>query len=125
MSAIETGTTRGPHPGLKYEYRLPHWADKNLHGEVELYAQLSTRDGRRTGNGIVVEVIEETIEEVPFTWYCILTDFGNYITVSPEQLERQFYPAEFRMNKNLVDFRVGAMRAYLQIESELACATSE
>ena len=71
----ETEAVRGPHPGLKYEYPLPHWADKNLHGEVELYAQLSTRDGRRTGNGIVVEVIEELIADVEFTWYVVLTDF--------------------------------------------------
>lgn len=125
MSVNETGTVRGPHPGLKYEYRLPHWADKNLHGEVELYAQLQTRDGRRFGNGIVIEVIEAAEHFPTDTYYVILSDFGNKMMLSAERLAAQFYPPLFRMNKTLVEFRLGAMEAYLAIEAELACATSE
>ena len=33
---------------------LPHWADKRLHGEYELYAQLATKVGKRAGNGVIV-----------------------------------------------------------------------
>lgn len=112
-------TDRGAHPGLKYEYPLPHWADKNLHGEVELYAQLQTRDGRRFGNGIVVEVIEASESFPASTYYVVLSDFGNRLMLSADRLAEQFYPPIFRMKKHLAEFRAGAMDAYLEIERTL------
>lgn len=39
---------------LNAERLLPHWADKRLNGEYELYAQLATKVGKRAGNGVIV-----------------------------------------------------------------------
>lgn len=101
---------------------LPAWADKFLGGHIEQYAQLSTRDGRLTGNGIVVEVHEETYLDLPQRYFTVLTDFGNMIQVSEFQVERQFYPPVFRMRKELVDFRRQSMAVYLLLEKEIASA---
>lgn len=83
-----TETVSDARPGLKP--RLPHWADKSLHGEVELYAQLATRDGRWTGNGTVIEVIEETEGFPPHPFYMVLSDFGNGLVLSAERPGIQF-----------------------------------
>lgn len=103
-------------------YPLPAWADKFLGGHIEKYAQLSTRDGRLTGNGVVVEVMEETFADVTLVMYAVLTDFGNVIRVSQAQVERQFYPPVWRMRKELVDFRRQSMAVYLLLEKEIASA---
>lgn len=101
---------------------LPAWADKFLDGEIELYAQLATRDGRRFGNGIVIEEHEETYNDVTHRIFVILTDFGNRIALSEAQVERLFFYPEFRMRKELVDFRRQSMVVYLELEKELARA---
>lgn len=95
---------------------LPHWADKHLNGEIELYAELATRDGRVTGNGIVIAAHQQDLVDPPRKYYVILTDFGNRITLWEEAVQRQFHLPEFRMKKHLVEFRVGAMQAYMEIE---------
>lgn len=102
--------------GLGCPGPVPSWADKYLGGEIELYAQLCTRDGRRFGNGIVIGVEEETFDDVTFNCYTILTDFGNQIVLSAEQVQRGYHLPEFRMKKHLVEFRTGSMEAYLAIE---------
>lgn len=102
---------------------LPAWADKFLGGHIELYAQLSTRDGRFTGNGVVVEVHEETYLDVTRRFYTVLTDFGNLIEISDSAIERQFYPPKWRMRKDLVDFRRQSMAVYLLLEMELSRAS--
>lgn len=101
---------------------LPAWADKFLGGHIEQYAQLATRDGRFTGNGVVVEVHEETYLDVTRRFYTVLTDFGNLIEISDSAIERQFYPPKWRMRKELVDFRRQSMGVYLMLEKELALA---
>jgi len=40
---------------------LPHWADKHLNGEYELYAQLATKVGERAGNGVIVFEHDEEV----------------------------------------------------------------
>lgn len=114
MPAVETAPLgQGP---------LPLWADKHLGGEYELYAQLATRDGRRFGNGIIIEVQDETYNDVAHRVFVILTDFGNRVALSESQVERLFHYPEFRMRKELVDFRRQSMTAYLVLEKELARA---
>lgn len=95
-------------------FDLPHWADKHLQGEIELYAQLATKDGRRFGNGLVVEVHEG--DELLDPYYVILTDFGNKVNMTAAHVEKAYYPPIYRMKKHLVEFRQGAMQAYLEVE---------
>jgi len=99
-------------------FGVPHWADKHLGGDIELYAQLATRDGRRFGNGLVVEVHDE--DELLDPQYVVLTDFGNEIKLSAKQLEDSFYPPIYRMKKHLAEYRRGAMEAYLLVERSVA-----
>ena len=105
--------------GLGVRGPMPLWADKYLAGELELYAQIATKDGRRFGNGVIIEVIEETYLDVTSVVYVILTDFGNQIALSAEQVERYYFPAEFRMRKDLVHFRTYVMEMYLAYEGEI------
>lgn len=107
--------------GLGSPGPLPHWADKHVAGKLERYVQLSTRDGRRFGNGIIVQVHIEHygVEEVVF--YVILTDFGNRVVLVEKDIERYFFPPEWRMHKALADFRSRSMEAYMALEAEVAC----
>lgn len=95
---------------------LPAWADKFLGGHIEQYAQLSTRDGRLTGNAVVLGIHEETILDVTQRFFTVLTDFGNVIQLSEFQVERQFYPPQWRMKEKLALYRRYSMSVYLNIE---------
>lgn len=100
-------------------FLLPHWADKNLNGEIEVFAQLSTKDGRRTGNGIIMTMAEGEYFGVPIIMYAVLTDFGNVIFVTREELLAMFHPPVFRMKKHLAIFRYNTMQIYMQLEREV------
>lgn len=53
--------------------------------EKELYEgkQLATRDGRKVGNGIIVEILKDE--------YTVVTDFGTRITFNEKELYKLFY----------------------------------
>ncbi|MNE98674.1 hypothetical protein D3C80_1972270 [compost metagenome] len=88
-----------------------------------LYAQLATRDGRWTGNGVIVKVYEEK-NFAGDDCFAVLTDFGNIVVMSRLQIERQFYPPEWRMKKELAEFRRKSMAVYLEFEREVQHAST-
>lgn len=78
---------------------LPHWADARLNGDPERYAQLETRDGRKMGNGVVTSIINwQTDDDMVIPVYVVLTDFGNYVPIAEQDLERYFFPPRWRMS---------------------------
>jgi len=99
---------------------LPSWADKALNGKVELYAQLSTKDGRKFGNALVVRVYTE--DQLPSflrgngSIYEVVTDFGHFLRLNDEELEEDFHPPQYRMKKLQAKLRLEYIRNYLNIE---------
>lgn len=76
--------------------RLPEWATGRATSSTDFGAQLSTRDGRRCGNAVVMEC--HLIIDKPFVIVC--TDAGNLMTLSPSEVDRLFYPAKWLMDPN-------------------------
>lgn len=77
----------------------PRWATGPATSPFQLGAQLCTKDGRRTGNGVIVHV--ETMVfpggiEKPL--YHVVTDAGNAILCMAEAIERIFHPAMWVMD---------------------------
>ena len=101
---------------LLAEY-LPHWADKKLDGELELYAQLQTKDGRVMGNGIIINILEA--DRLPYFLrdiapiYVVLTDFGHTVRMTVGELLNQYHPTVYRMKESRVNFRIEFMKDYL------------
>lgn len=78
---------------------LPHWAERYANGEyLQVGAQLATKDGRYTGNGVVTGIkFVENVGKRDVTVVTVITDMGNSVQFSPEQLLNQFHPPEFIM----------------------------
>ena len=58
---------------------------------ITIGTRLCTRDGRKIGNGIVVDVITFPIGYTSFTSYLVKTDFGNMVAMNEYQLSNQFF----------------------------------
>lgn len=72
------------------EEPLPEWAAKRSDGTyMEVGAQLCTRDGRKIGNAVVIDVQEPYAE--------IVTDVGTIITFTREELQEFFHEPEWKM----------------------------
>lgn len=84
-----------------YEYLLgeplPEWAVARTDGELVIGAQMCTRDGRRIGNGLIVNIVDVSYEEqdVSYTAYIIETDMKNTVSLTKSEVEEFFYPPRF------------------------------
>lgn len=76
------------------ESLLPDWAISRARGQLVEGAQLPTKDGRRMGNAHILKIVPG-IAGVPSLNYLILTDAGNTIVMSENEIEAQFYPPEY------------------------------
>ena len=77
---------------------LPCWAVGASNGNfMEIGAVLPTRDGRRHGSSVVFSIaISEFTEGVIAK---VVTDSGNTMTMTRNELEASFYPPEFIMGR--------------------------
>lgn len=106
---------------------LPPWADKKLNGELEQYAQLPCRDGRKLGNAIIIRVYQE--EVLPDflrgngPLYEIITDFGNLLRLNAAEIEEAFHPTKYRMKKLHARLRREYMRNYFALERAVVDAS--
>ena len=78
---------------------LPYWAEKLSSGSyMEDGAQLSTRDGRRIGNAVIILIYNHygLKEEVAV---CI-TDAGNVLRLTNNELKEIFYPPKYIMKES-------------------------
>ena len=70
-------------------YRIPDWAIKKSNGELEVGAQLCTKDGRHIGNAHIIDMaISKHSEHIIYT---VLTDAGNRIHLSGVEINQLFY----------------------------------
>ncbi len=74
---------------------LPEWAIRHAAvGKWEVGAQLCTKDGRNTGNAHIVDI-------TPAIWkhgtdaYQIITDAGNRMVMTLQELETWYYPPRY------------------------------
>jgi hypothetical protein len=72
---------------------LPGWAIKRAAG-LEEGAHLPTRDGRRMGNGHIIQITPAPRGMIGLN-YLVLTDAGNTIVMSESEITSCFYPPEF------------------------------
>lgn len=83
-------------PAPEHEnFPLPDWVERRSDGTyMELGAQLTTRDGRRTGNAYV-----DSIEAHPSLGQLAVvnTDMGNTFRMTATELEDAFYPPAYVM----------------------------
>lgn len=93
---------------------LPDWASAPAEGNFFPSAQLCTRDGRVTGNAVLM-------------WWTIVTgmpaavvatDAGNVIIVTQAELEDMFYAPEFLMREPLYAHLAGVATADIEIPDE-------
>lgn len=67
--------------------------------------QLSTKDGRRFGNGVVIATETEEFPPPPVdigtvTWVTVLTDMGNTAKFDSRQMGKFFHPPIWLMDLN-------------------------
>ncbi len=72
------------------EVYLPSWAVAPANGQYTLGTHLATKDGRRIGNAHIVE-IRESKYILGLTIYMALTDAGNLVPFTAQELETVFH----------------------------------
>ena len=76
---------------------LPEWARCPAHGNyAKTLAALPTRDGRRSGNAVVIGESDRQWPGVP-TIYLVVTDAGNVMRLTLNEMSAMFYPPEYIM----------------------------
>ena len=77
---------------------VPHWAVDVYKGSLVPGTQLSTQDGRRFGNAVVVSV--EEVSSLFKSWLVasLVTDIGNKIELTTEQVEAYFHEPKWVMD---------------------------
>jgi len=83
------------------EEPLPEWATRKATGELEVGLQLCTKDGRRMGNGVIIDAYTVTrytpLEETYEIWK-IMTDMGNVVNMMKEEVDEAFYLGDYVMD---------------------------
>lgn len=99
---------------LCFDPSLPDWASAHADGNWFPSAQLSTKDGRVTGNGVLMWwTISNGLPAA-----VIVTDAGNVIFASQNEMEEMFYPPQFLMREPLYAHIAGIMTSGVEIPDE-------
>lgn len=75
-------------------YLLPHWAIGTT-DRPEIGAQLCTRDGRKTGNAVIIG--QEKMRNGALCW-SVLTDAGSHMHLTDRELNELFWPPRWLVN---------------------------
>lgn len=82
------------------EYPLPEWAeDYNRNFDLVLRAQLCTKDGRRTGNARVVEIIDDHPLFPKDRIYKVRTDVGTELNIVKSEVHEMFHVGMYIMKE--------------------------
>ena len=101
----------GWEPGDEIEYPLPEWAEIKAHGNYKhIRCALPTRDGRRTGNAVNAGTYRNADDLLPVV-YNVVTDAGNVIHCTENEMKELFYPPEYVM-KDLLPAHEEALREH-------------
>lgn len=79
------------HEELNQTTHIPEWAVRASSGELELGAQLPTRDGRKVGNAHIVRISPASRGRTGWV-FGVLTDAGSEFSLSAGEIEELFYP---------------------------------
>lgn len=78
------------------DWPLPEWAVRNATPkEWEIGAQLATKDGRVTGNAVIVADAPLVLGKS--AWY-VVTDAGSVVVYTRAELTVQYYPPRWIMD---------------------------
>lgn len=77
---------------------LPHWATGRTNGQLRIGAQLCTRDGRRTGNAVVLDMTYGALTDPPQRLFVVVTDAGTPAYLTEDEVMAMFYPPEYVMD---------------------------
>lgn len=86
---------------------LPDWASAhNIAQEPVLYAQLYTRNPRRSGNAMIFHVVGET--------FGVITDMGNDMTLNKHELHQLFEVGDYVINEPAYIMRKRQREGYIE-----------
>lgn len=86
---------------------LPDWASAhNIAQEPVLYAQLYTRNPRRSGNAMIFHVVGET--------FGVITDIGNDMTLNKHELHQLFEVGDYVINEPAYIMRKRQREGYIE-----------
>lgn len=74
---------------------LPPWAIAQANGELQIGAQLATRDGRRTGNAHIIDKSSLDCLGTTLHFWIVLTDAGNVMELADGEINEMFYPPKY------------------------------
>lgn len=90
-------------------FEMPEWAKAKAEGDYTLpNAQLPTRDGRRTGNGVTIGLSDRQWENSATT-YLVVTDAGNILRLTENEMKELFHPPEYVMT-DLLPAHINALK---------------
>lgn len=81
-----------------YSVIPPPWAIDTYKGVIVPGLQLSTRDGRRMGNAVVVAVDEHCSLFKSWEIATIVTDYGNKVELTTRELQELFHEPKWVMD---------------------------
>ena len=96
------------------EEPLPDWASNLANGKFLPMAQLNTRNGCITGNALLLWW--GISDRFPFAF--VVTDAGNSMTLTPDELESMFYPPAYLMKTPLESHLKGVLESGFEIPDE-------
>jgi len=83
------------HSSIEPEEPLPEWATGFAYGDYTIpYASLPTKDGRTTGNAVNLGLIPSLN---PHPTYLVVTDAGNELKLTENEIKDLFHPPVFIM----------------------------
>lgn len=99
---------------LGVDSALPEWASGWAEGNFVPSAQLSTRDGRVTGNAVLMWWV--VLGGIPIA--VVVSDAGNVTLATHAELQKMFYTPEFLMREPLYAHLAGIAAAGVEIPDE-------
>lgn len=89
---------------------LPEWAKERAHGIYTLpNTSLPTKDGRATGNAVLIGRVK-SLNPVPT--FLVITDAGNKMKLTFNELTELFHPPEYVMKELLLVHREALLREH-------------
>ena len=90
-------------------FEMPEWAKAKAEGDYTLpNAALPTRDGRRTGNAVTIGLSDRQWKDCDTT-YMVITDAGNILRVTENEMKFYFHPPEYVMT-DLLPAHINALK---------------
>lgn len=80
---------------MEHDELWPVWAIGCTDGELELGAQLPTRDGRRCGNARIIEITKGRGLLAGKDIYVVLTDAGTRLHLTEAEVRELFHAPEW------------------------------